>query len=44
VELRAGPVFCSFIAPLGMPLRIGSKLNPKALALAEMAFNRKLLI
>jgi hypothetical protein len=33
-----------FIAPLGMPLRIGSKLNPKALRLADAAFNRKLLI
>jgi len=33
-----------FIAPLDMPLRIGRKLNPKALALAEAAFKRKLLI
>jgi hypothetical protein len=33
-----------FIAPLGMPLRIGRRLNPKALKLAEAAFNRKLLI
>jgi hypothetical protein len=33
-----------FIAPLDMPLRIGRALNPKALALAEAAFNRKLLI
>jgi hypothetical protein len=31
------------IAPLDMPLRIGSRLNPKALALAEAAFDRKLL-
>jgi hypothetical protein len=33
-----------FIAPLDMPLRIGRKLNPKALALADAAFNRKLLL
>ena len=33
-----------FIAPLDMPLRIGRKLNPKALALAEAAFERKFLI
>jgi hypothetical protein len=33
-----------FIAPLDMPLRIDGRLNPKALALAEAAFNRKLLI
>jgi len=33
-----------FIAPLDMPLRIGRALNPKALALAEAAFERKLLI
>jgi hypothetical protein len=33
-----------FIAPLDMPLRIGRKLNPKALKLAEAAFDRKLLI
>jgi hypothetical protein len=33
-----------FIAPLDMPLRIGTKLNPKALKLAEAAFARKLLI
>jgi hypothetical protein len=33
-----------FIAPLDMPLRIGGKLNPKALKLAEAAFARKLLI
>ena len=33
-----------FIAPLDMPLRIGRALNPKALKLAEAAFNRKLLI
>jgi len=32
------------IAPLSMPLRIGRALNPKALALAEAAFERKLLI
>ena len=33
-----------FIAPLDMPLRIGTRLNPKALKLAEAAFSRKLLI
>jgi hypothetical protein len=33
-----------FIAPLDMPLRIGTGLNPKALKLAEAAFSRKLLI
>jgi hypothetical protein len=32
------------IAPLDMPLRIRGALNPKALALAERAFDRKLLI
>jgi hypothetical protein len=34
----------AFIAPLDMPLRIGTALNPKALKLAEAAFSRKLLI
>jgi hypothetical protein len=33
-----------FIAPLDMPLRIGTRLNPKALKLAVAAFSRKLLI
>jgi hypothetical protein len=33
-----------FIAPLDMPLRIRGALNPKALNLAEAAFDRKLLI
>jgi len=33
-----------FIAPLDMPLRIGRKLNPKAVKLADAAFDRKLLI
>jgi hypothetical protein len=33
-----------FIAPLDMPVRIGSALNPKAVKLAEAAFARKLLI
>jgi hypothetical protein len=33
-----------FIAPLDMPLRIGGKLNPKAVKLADAAFSRKLLI
>ena len=34
----------AFILPLDMPLRIGTRLNPKALKLAEAAFSRKLLI
>ena len=33
-----------FIAPLNMSLRIGRKLNPKAINLAVAAFSRKLLI
>jgi hypothetical protein len=33
-----------FIAPLDMPLRIDGKLNLKALALAEAAFTRELLL
>jgi hypothetical protein len=33
-----------FIAPLDMPLRIGTRLNSKALKLAQAAFSRKLLI
>jgi hypothetical protein len=33
-----------FIAPPDMPLRIGRRLNPKALILAHTAFNRKFLI
>lgn len=33
-----------FIAPLNMPLRIGSKLNPKAVALCRAAFDRKLVV
>jgi hypothetical protein len=32
-----------FIAPLDMPLRIGTRLNPKALNLAEAAFTRKFI-
>jgi hypothetical protein len=32
------------IAPLDMPLRIGGKLNPKAVALCDAAINRKLVI
>jgi hypothetical protein len=31
------------IAPLDMPLRIGGGLNPKAIALCDAAFNRKLI-
>jgi hypothetical protein len=33
-----------FIAPLDMPLWIGRKLNPKALALCDAAFNRQLVL
>jgi hypothetical protein len=33
-----------FIAPLGMPLCIGGRLNPQALKLADAAFSRKQLI
>jgi hypothetical protein len=32
-----------FIAPLDMPLRIGTQLNPEALKLAQAAFSRQLL-
>jgi hypothetical protein len=32
------------IAPITMPLRIGSKLNPKAVALFDAAFDRGLII
>jgi len=33
-----------FIAPLDMPLRKGRALNPKAVKLADAAFDRNLLI
>ena len=42
-EYERGRSF-GLIAPLDMPLRIGTRLNPKALKLAEAAFSRKLLI
>jgi hypothetical protein len=42
-EYERGRCF-GFIAPLSMPLRIGTRLNPKALKLAQAAFSRKLLI
>ena len=42
-EYERGRCF-GFIAPLDMPLRIGGKLNPKAVKLADAAFDRKLLI
>jgi len=32
------------IAPLSIPLRIGSKLNAKAVALCKAAFNRSLIV
>jgi hypothetical protein len=41
-EYERGRAF-GFIAPLDMPLRIGGKLNPKALKLAEAAFSRNYL-
>ena len=33
-----------FVAPLNMPLHIGRELNPKAVALCEAAFNRRLIV
>jgi hypothetical protein len=33
-----------FIAPLDMPLRIDGRLNPKAVALCDAAFERKLVL
>ena len=42
-QYERGRLF-GFIAPLTMPLRIGSKLNPKAIALCEAAFERNLII
>jgi hypothetical protein len=33
-----------FIAPLSMKLRIGRRLNPKAVELADAAFKRQLLV
>jgi hypothetical protein len=32
------------IAPLGMPLWVDGRLNPKAVALCDAAFNRKLML
>jgi hypothetical protein len=32
------------IAPLNLPLRIDGKLNPKAVALCDAAFNRRLIV
>ena len=32
------------IAPLDMPLRVGGQLNPKAAALCDAAFERRLII
>ena len=32
------------IAPLDMPLRIGAKLNPRAVALCNSAFRRSLML
>jgi hypothetical protein len=42
-EYERGRLF-GHIAPLNMPLRIGSKLNPKAIALFDAASNRRLIV
>ena len=42
-EYERGRLF-AFIAPLDMPLRVGNKLNPKAVALFDAASNRKLIV
>jgi hypothetical protein len=42
-QYERGRLFPHF-APLNMPLRIGSQLNPKAVALCRAAFDRKLII
>jgi hypothetical protein len=42
-EYERGRLF-AHIAPLNMPLRIGGQLNPKAIALWQAAFKRRLVI
>jgi hypothetical protein len=42
-EYERGRLF-AHIAPLNMPLRIGRKLNPKAVALFDAAFDRRLIV
>jgi hypothetical protein len=42
-EYERGRLWAS-LAPVDMPLRIGGKLNPKALALLEAAMDRKLVL
>ncbi|WP_164937273.1 hypothetical protein [Bradyrhizobium vignae] len=42
-EYERGRLF-GHIAPLNMPLRIGTKLNPKAVALYDAASSRRLII
>jgi hypothetical protein len=42
-EYERGRLF-AHIAPLDMPLRIGGKVNPKAIALYEAASNRRLIV
>jgi hypothetical protein len=42
-EYERGRLF-AFVAPLDLPLRIGSRLNPKAVALYEAASARRLVI
>jgi hypothetical protein len=42
-EYERGRLF-GHIAPLDMPLRIGGKLNPKAVALYDAASSRRLIV
>jgi hypothetical protein len=42
-DYERGRLF-AHIAPLNMPLKIGGKLNPKAIALCNAAFDRKLVL
>jgi hypothetical protein len=42
-EYERGRLF-AHIAPLNMPLRIGGKLNSKAVALYDAASNRRLIV
>jgi hypothetical protein len=42
-DYERGRLF-AYLAPLSMSLRINGKLNPKAIALCEAAFNRRFLI
>jgi hypothetical protein len=42
-QYERGRLF-AFIAPLSMPLRVGGRLNPKAVALCSAAFKRGLIL